>query len=94
MKHQHPAPAAVHPIHAAPKVRALPGRTTKSRGPGLVESGDGRDQAIREVAYSFYEARGRIAGHELDDWLQAEAQVARGTLAAGIESFAQDSTEP
>lgn len=34
-----------------------------------------REQAIREAAYACYEARGGEPGHELDDWLTAEAQV-------------------
>lgn len=33
------------------------------------------EQAIREAAYACFEARGCVPGHELDDWLQAEAQV-------------------
>lgn len=34
-----------------------------------------REQAIREVAYACFEARGGEPGHELDDWLKAEALV-------------------
>jgi len=30
---------------------------------------------IREVAQSLYEKRGRVPGHELDDWLEAERIV-------------------
>jgi Protein of unknown function (DUF2934) len=30
---------------------------------------------IRQTAYSYYEARGSIDGHDLEDWLKAEAQV-------------------
>jgi len=33
-----------------------------------------RDQIIRRTAYAFYEARGHIDGHELEDWMKAEAQ--------------------
>jgi hypothetical protein len=32
-------------------------------------------EAIRLRAYSIYEQRGREHGHDLDDWLIAEAQV-------------------
>ena len=35
---------------------------------------DIQDQ-IRRRAYELYEQRGRVDGHELDDWLQAEAEV-------------------
>lgn len=32
-------------------------------------------QQIRERAYQLFEARGRTPGHEIEDWLQAEAEV-------------------
>jgi hypothetical protein len=32
-------------------------------------------EKIRQRAYELYEARGREEGHDLDDWLQAEAEV-------------------
>jgi hypothetical protein len=38
------------------------------------QTGDPRDQAVREAAYAFYEARGCVDGFALDDWLKAEAQ--------------------
>ena len=40
---------------------------------------------IRLRAYQLYEARGRKDGHELDDWLRAEAEIMQkkaGTIAA------------
>lgn len=38
-------------------------------------SEENREQAIREMAYSFYEARGCVDGNDLDDWIKAEARV-------------------
>jgi hypothetical protein len=35
-------------------------------------------EQIRDRAYALYEQRGREAGHETEDWLQAEAKLARG----------------
>ncbi len=32
-------------------------------------------EEIRTRAYELYEERGREDGHEMDDWLQAEAEV-------------------
>jgi len=32
-------------------------------------------ERIRTRAYELYEQRGREDGHELDDWLQAEAEA-------------------
>jgi hypothetical protein len=34
-----------------------------------------RQEQIRLRAYELYEARGREDGHEIEDWLQAEADV-------------------
>jgi hypothetical protein len=36
-----------------------------------------RNQEIRVRAYELFEQRGREPGHELDDWLQAEAEIVR-----------------
>ena len=44
--------------------------------PGAPASGSlatNRADKIREIAYSFYEARGGMDGSALDDWLRAEA---------------------
>jgi Protein of unknown function (DUF2934) len=35
------------------------------------------DEAIRCRAYQLYEERGRKDGHDMDDWLRAEAEVTR-----------------
>ena len=34
-------------------------------------------EQIRPRAYQLYEERGRAEGHELEDWLQAEAELAQ-----------------
>ena len=34
-------------------------------------------QEIAEVAYSYWESRGREDGHDIDDWLSAEQEVQR-----------------
>jgi len=33
------------------------------------------EEKIHLRAYELYEQRGRIDGHALDDWLQAEAEI-------------------
>ncbi len=43
-----------------------------------------REALIRLAAYSFYERRGFIDGHELADWLQAEMEIDR-RAAAGAD---------
>lgn len=32
-------------------------------------------EMIQKRAYQLFEARGRHPGHELDDWLKAEAEI-------------------
>ena len=34
-----------------------------------------RLEKIRHRAYELYEARGREEGHDVEDWLQAEAEI-------------------
>jgi len=48
-------------MHAAANPKAWPNQS--------------RDEAIRRRARELYEQRGRVAGHELEDWLQAEAEI-------------------
>lgn len=40
-----------------------------------VDMSDDRAERIRQRAHELYEARGREAGHDTDDWLQAEAEI-------------------
>ncbi len=40
------------------------------------------DERIRQRAYALYEQRGRLDGHDLDDWLQAEAELSRKSKTA------------
>jgi Protein of unknown function (DUF2934) len=40
------------------------------------------EQAIRRRAQEIYEAHGRTPGHEVEDWLRAEAEVQREVTAA------------
>lgn len=40
-----------------------------------VEPQEQLQDQIRLRAFELYEQRGHIAGHELEDWLQAEAEV-------------------
>jgi Protein of unknown function (DUF2934) len=37
---------------------------------------------IRRRAYELYEEKGRIDGHELEDWLQAESELKANAAAA------------
>jgi hypothetical protein len=37
-------------------------------------------QQIAQLAFRLYEARGREDGHDIEDWLRAEAAWRRGTI--------------
>lgn len=72
--------AAPAPIEMAKAGRSP--RTTLAVGSSSpAVSGNGHDELIRERAYFLYEARQREGGHELDDWLQAEAQICQQVAA-------------
>ncbi len=48
------------------------------------------EELIQERAYYFYEKRGCEHGHDLDDWLQAEAEVVGKKPAITAESEATE----
>ena len=41
---------------------------------------DGVEEQIRTRAYDLFEARGREEGHDLEDWLEAEAEITGTTI--------------
>jgi len=47
----------------------------RSDPPSTIPDPTELEEQIRPRAYELYEARGREDGHDLDDWLQAEAEV-------------------
>jgi hypothetical protein len=67
MKHKQPAAARGAPPAAPVK------STQQGAEPAAAE--DGRETQIREAAYFRYLARGAVVGHEMEDWLQAEAAL-------------------
>lgn len=67
MKHHHHAAKAAQP--APPPAAA----NTSAAAPPAEQ----KEEFVRQAAYCYYEARGRVGGHELDDWLQAEAEFER-----------------
>ncbi len=46
------------------------------------QTGHPLEELIRERAYELYELRGREDGKDVDDWLQAEAELTRKRSAA------------
>jgi len=68
------APQMTAPPTDVPEVSAAP-ETAMS-------DAEKREVLVRIAAYSFYERRGYVCGHELEDWLQAEMEVDRQLAAA------------
>jgi len=62
------------PLVAKPKESAPP--------EAAMSDAEKRADLIRIAAYSLYERRGYVSGHELEDWLQAEMEVDRQMAAA------------
>lgn len=59
------------------------GRKAKTPLPSFVV-----DRAeVAKVAYALYEQRGRQAGNDFQDWLQAEAIVRRRCAAQRVKTF-------
>ena len=56
--------------HSSPKPSSTP------QDPS-VEFMTARQEQIRQRAFELYVEHGRENGHELDDWLQAESEVAQ-----------------
>lgn len=66
----------------AKKARQQPGDTRTTRTPIEVENAE-HQASVAIAAYYRAEQRGFQAGHDLEDWLAAEAQI------AGLEAFSQ-----
>lgn len=69
--------ATTNPASRTPKAMTMPLQPEANETATAVppSAGFDREQAIRESAYACFEARGCETGHELDDWLKAEALV-------------------
>jgi hypothetical protein len=81
MKHAH------HAAKAAPPARP-PTAANAANASADAPPAERKDEFVREAAYFYYEARGRIGGHELDDWLRAEAEFERLSRPEGPDAAA------
>ena len=72
--------ASTSPAKSKPTPRSKPLPTLKKgNGPAVsvsVSNGQDHDEIVRQTAYFLYESRRCEGGHDLDDWLQAEALIA------------------
>jgi Protein of unknown function (DUF2934) len=67
---------------------STPGQTSTTVN--VMKSASDLQDQIRRRAYELYEQRGSNDGHEVSDWLQAEAEVAQKKL----ENAARTGREP
>lgn len=54
-------------------IQKLMEQTRLNDAENLNGSGEGVRHRIAEAAYKLYEQRGREGGHDVEDWLKAEA---------------------
>ena len=47
----------------------------KIQASGRTAAEENREEEIRRHAYELYEERGREDGHDVEDWLRAEAEI-------------------
>ena len=72
MKHKHPAAASAARPAAPAKSTRQP--VADSASAGVLDEGE-RETQVREAAYFRYLAHGAEVGNEMEDWLQAEAEL-------------------
>ena len=56
--------------------------TTRPGTRSVVPALERHPDSIAELAYRLYEERGRQAGHELEDWAEAERRIADAQVGA------------
>lgn len=83
MKHPETSPRTVPDTAKKQKRNNSVAKRHSSANSKSIASSIERDELIRQTAYTLYEARSCVSGHELEDWLQAEAQVDQ-MLAQGV----------
>ena len=75
MNRKQGVPSAQHAVGPNPALAMVVRQNGQARRRAGAEPGSSRADRIREVAYQLYEARGRVEGHDVADWLAAEATV-------------------
>lgn len=66
---------ASHALIQKPPLAVIP-KGDGAGSPSAASAAISREERIRQSAYALYEARGCVDGHDVDDWLIAEAQWA------------------
>ncbi|MCX7892680.1 MAG: DUF2934 domain-containing protein [Burkholderiales bacterium] len=69
--------AATHPAAAEDPIARAAESATEIADVATLVPPEVRERMVREAAYYRAERRGFAAGHELEDWLSAEADIDR-----------------
>jgi len=56
-------------------------KDTSKKEPASIVTDPKLEEEIRRRAYTLYEQRGREDGHDIDDWLRAEAEIGQRAAA-------------
>jgi hypothetical protein len=56
-------------------------KDTSKKEPASIVTDPELEEEIRRRAYTLYEQRGREDGHDIDDWLRAEAEISQRVAA-------------
>jgi len=75
-------------LHGAPTMAPQTQASEQSESPAASQGGidaETRHRMISEAAYRLYAKRGYVEGFELEDWLQAEAEVDRQLGSRSVE---------
>jgi len=67
---------------------------TKKPSATVATDPEGLEREIRRRAYEIYEERGREDGHDLDDWLRAEAEITGTTAETAAGLISQSTYHP
>src|SRR6476469_10888474 len=73
------------PMLLRPRTVAFPCRVWRKGMPKSKDTATPNDEAIAKRAYELYLQRGSVSGHELDDWLEAEAELSAAAATADTE---------
>jgi CelD/BcsL family acetyltransferase involved in cellulose biosynthesis len=81
MKHAAASTSGTHTMAGKPRAAA-----SGKKAPAAAQAGEpadtSREARIREAAYARFQARGGTHGHDVQDWVEAEAALAAATPSA------------
>jgi hypothetical protein len=75
-------PSPVFTCKAPKEEISVKNPTTQKSQFGRTATEEDREEQIRRRAYELYELRGREDGHDVEDWLAAEAEITGTTRKA------------